>query len=84
MKVDTPLGTHNPDWAVLVEVDGEKKLYFVVESKGAISPDDLRPAEKARIDCGKKHFNALDNGVKFSVKNTFEEFSREYVLLSQA
>ena len=33
-KVPTPLGTYNPDWAVLVEVSGEERLYFVVETKG--------------------------------------------------
>ena len=33
-KIDTPLGTYNPDWAVLVEGDGKEKLYFVVETKG--------------------------------------------------
>src|SRR5690606_18059950 len=27
-KIDTPLGTYNPDWAVLIEVDGKEKLYF--------------------------------------------------------
>ena len=26
-KVPTPLGTYNPDWAVLVEVDGQERLY---------------------------------------------------------
>jgi type III restriction enzyme len=33
-KINTPLGTYNPDWAVLIEKDNEEKLYFVVESKG--------------------------------------------------
>jgi type III restriction enzyme len=33
-KIDTPLGGYNPDWAVLVEIETEKKLYFVVETKG--------------------------------------------------
>jgi type III restriction enzyme len=32
-KVPTPLGTYNPDWAVLVEKDGTERLYFVVETK---------------------------------------------------
>ena len=34
-KVPTPLGTYNPDWAVLVEIDSRGKLYFVVETKGS-------------------------------------------------
>ena len=32
-KVPTPLGTYNPDWAVLVEKDGAERLYFVVEKR---------------------------------------------------
>ena len=35
-KVPTPLGTYNPDWAVLVEVDGDERIYFVVETKGSL------------------------------------------------
>ncbi len=32
----TPLGGYNPDWAVLVEQEGEERLYFVVETKGTM------------------------------------------------
>ena len=58
-KVPTPLGTYNPDWAVLVEKDGEERLYFVVETKGGLFADDLRDKENAKIACGKAHFEAL-------------------------
>jgi len=58
-KVPTPLGTYNPDWAVLVQVDGEERLYFVVETKGSLFIDDLRDNEAAKIACGEAHFNAL-------------------------
>lgn len=57
--VPTPLGTYNPDWAVLVENDGEEKLYFVVETKGSRWWDDLRHKEGAKIKCGEKHFAVL-------------------------
>ena len=58
-KVPTPLGTYNPDWAVLVEVSGEERLYFVVETKGSLFTDDLRDNEAAKIICGEAHFKAL-------------------------
>ncbi|WP_372837458.1 type III restriction-modification system endonuclease [Phaeovulum sp.] len=58
-KVPTPLGTYNPDWAILVEIDGEEKLYFVVETKGSSWWDDLRHKEGAKIACGKAHFAVL-------------------------
>jgi type III restriction enzyme len=73
-KIDTPLGSYNPDWAVLIEKDGEEHLYFVIESKGALFSDDLRPAEKAKIDCGRKHFEALNTDVRFAVANTHDSF----------
>jgi type III restriction enzyme len=58
-KVPTPLGTYNPDWAVLIEVDGQERLYFVVETKGSLFTDDLRDHEAAKIACGEAHFKAL-------------------------
>ena len=51
-KVPTPLGTYNPDWAVLVEKDGAERLYFVVETKSSLFTDDLRDKEGAKIECG--------------------------------
>ena len=61
-KVPTPLGTYNPDWAVLVEKDGAERLYFVVETKGSLFTDDLRGTEGAKIKCGEAHFEALSVG----------------------
>lgn len=78
-KIDTPLGTYNPDWAVLVEVDGKEKLYFVVETKSTLFTDALRPTEKAKIVCGKEHFKALGNDVEFAVTNSMDDFSGRFV-----
>ena len=75
----TPLGTYNPDWAVLVELDGQEKLYFVVESKGSMFAEAIRPTEQAKIDCGKKHFEALDTGVEFTKTDTFDSFMSQVV-----
>ena len=71
-KIPTPLGTYNPDWAVLVEQDGEEKLFFVVETKSSGWWDDLRHQEGAKIKCGEKHFKAIEvesNPAKF-IKST--------------
>ena len=53
-KVPTPLGTYNPDWAVLVEKDGAERLYFVVETKGSLFTDDLRDKEGARSNAARR------------------------------
>ena len=58
-KIDTPLGTYNPDWAIHWKDDQEEQLFFVVESKGSTGFFDLRPKEQGKIDCGKKHFSAV-------------------------
>ena len=61
-KVPTPLGSYNPDWAVLVRTTDGERLYFVVETKGsdgALFGDGLRDLERAKIRCGKEHFGAL-------------------------
>jgi len=64
-KIDTPLGTYNPDWAVLIEKEGTERLYFVVETKSSMSAFDLRSTEEGKIKCGTAHFEALDNDVQF-------------------
>ncbi len=81
-KIDTPLGSYNPDWAVLIELDGREKLYFVVETKGSngsLFVDMLRPSEQAKIDCGRKHFKALDENVDFTVADKFDIFMDKVV-----
>jgi type III restriction enzyme len=75
-KVPTPLGTYNPDWAVLVEKDGAERLYLVVETKPSLYKDDLRDRETAKMACGKAHFEALAVGVnpaQFRVATTLED-----------
>jgi type III restriction enzyme len=78
--VPTPLGSYNPDWAVLVQtVDGER-LYFVVETKGRVDgvllEGDLRGLEDAKIKCARAHFAALateDRPAKYVVATKVAE-----------
>jgi type III restriction enzyme len=75
-KVPTPLGNYNPDWAVLVNKDGTKRLYFVVETKSSLFTDDLRNKESAKIECGKAHFKALavgDNPARYLVARSLSD-----------
>ncbi len=69
-KIDTPLGTYNPDWAVYVK-GIENKIYFVVETKGTDILRDLSPSEQDKISCAIKHFAevAPDVIVSAPVKN---------------
>lgn len=75
-KVPTPLGSYNPDWAVLVVGEnGQERLYFVVETKGGLFTDALRPIEEGKIKCGEAHFQSLAIGespAKYIVERTVE------------
>lgn len=63
-RVDTPVGTYNPDWAIVKQPDGEEaKLYLVRETKGTKEQIKLRGLEWAKLQCGKAHFDEL--GVDF-------------------
>jgi type III restriction enzyme len=73
-QVDTPIGRYNPDWAIVMEnpEDGDPVLYLVRETKGTLKLDDLRPEERRKIACGRRHFeDAL--GVNYRVVTTTKE-----------
>lgn len=66
-KIDTPIGSYNPDWAVVLNTDEGEKLYFVAETKGTENINDLKGTEKKKILCGRKHFEVLDDGINYTV-----------------
>lgn len=78
-KIDTPIGKYNPDWAILIEKDGEEKLYFVVETKGTDQISFLKDSEKNKIRCGKAHFKALGTNVGVAQAKTFDGFLQDHV-----
>ena len=69
----TPLGSYNPDWAVLIERDGHERLYFVVETKSSLFDEDLRDREGGKIKCGTAHFKALAVGENPAVYGKFKD-----------
>lgn len=71
--VPTPIGGYNPDWAIVMDTgEGHDRLYLVRETKGSTDLDKLRPDERRKIACGKKHFtDAL--GVSYGVVTSVAE-----------
>ena len=63
--VPTPVGEYNPDWAIVIEKRDEHGkpmardplLYLVRETKPTLNIDELRPEEKRKVKCGKRHFS---------------------------
>ena len=61
--IPTPVGHYSPDWAIVFHEGKVKHIYFVAETKGTMESLDLRPIEKAKIDCAKKLFAKLSSGL---------------------
>jgi type III restriction enzyme len=75
-EIPTPLGPYNPDWAVVIQLEGRPQGYFVAETKGGSSDEELRGAEAAKIKCGRAHFRALrvmEPPAKYEVVTTVQE-----------
>ena len=64
-KVETPLGTYNPDWAILKH-DGQA-LYLVRETKSTRDFLKLRTSEADKVRCGQRHFETLGLELKVAV-----------------
>jgi type III restriction enzyme len=75
-RIETPIGTYNPDWAVYLERNGEEKLFFVLETKGSTDMIDLRTREQLKIHCGKRHFEALED-VHLQVTKDWSDFKKK-------
>ena len=54
--IPTPLGSYNPDWAVVF--DGDERVYFVAETKGVnkINDSHLSASERGKILAARQHF----------------------------
>lgn len=57
-KIDTPVGQYIPDWAIVKHND--TTIYMVRETKGNKDFLKLRTSEADKINCGRKHFEALN------------------------
>jgi type III restriction enzyme len=67
--IDTPVGTYNPDWAIVKH--HSTTVYMVRETKATKDFRMRRGIENETLRCGERHFDAL--GVSFDVVVTAEE-----------
>jgi type III restriction enzyme len=68
-RIDTPVGEYNPDWAIVKHDD--QTIYLVRETKATRDFLKLRTTERDKVDCGRKHFEALS--VNFEVVTSHRE-----------
>ena len=62
-SIPTPVGHYSPDWAIVFHEGKVRHIYFVAETKGTMDTLNLRPIEKAKIDCARKLFATISNGM---------------------
>ena len=73
-SIPTPVGHYSPDWAIVFHEGEVRHIYFVAETKGTMESMNLRPIEKAKIDCAKKLFSTLSNGmVTYAHVDTYQQ-----------
>ncbi len=81
-QIPTPVGNYAPDWAIAMEVDGIKHIFFIAETKGSMSSMDLTKIELAKIECAEKLFNSISTSkVKYhkvaSYSDLLDEMGKE-------
>ncbi len=72
-KIPTPIGNYNPDWALVINKNNMKHVYFIAETKGTTMIEELRIKEQAKVSCARKHFKAIsDENIKYEVVNDYK------------
>ncbi len=75
--IPTPVGDYNPDWAIAFKEGSVKHVYFVAETKGALSTLQLKGAEQAKIECARRFFRTISEQTKeevvYDVVTDYEE-----------
>ena len=72
--IPTPVGNYSPDWAISFKKGAVKHIFFIAETKGSMDSLNLRPIEKAKIDCAKKLFNKISTvGVKYHEVDSYQK-----------
>lgn len=73
-QIPTPVGNYAPDWAIVMQQDGVKHIFFIAETKGSMSSMDLSAIEKAKIECAEKLFNSIStNKVKYHKVASYQD-----------
>lgn len=76
--IPTPVGNYAPDWAIAMEVDGIKHIFFIAETKGSMSSMDLTKIELAKIECAEKLFNSISTAkVKYHKVTSYSDLLDE-------
>ena len=79
-QIPTPVGNYAPDWAIAMEVDGIKHIFFIAETKGSMGSMEMeiRGIEKAKIECAEKLYNSISTAkVKYHKVTSYSDLLDE-------
>lgn len=75
-KIATPVGSYNPDWAIVFDEAEIKHIYFIAETKGSMSTLQLKEIEQKKIKYAQKHFELLakesQTPIRYDVVDSYE------------
>ena len=71
-SIPTPYKSYEPDFAYLINTQGNQKIFLICETKGYASERDIPPTEQKKIDYAKKFFQKLQEHLGQSVKIYFK------------
>lgn len=58
-KIDTPVGSYSPDWAITMPTPDGERLVLIRETKATLDLNELPASDRLRIQAARRHF-ALD------------------------
>lgn len=73
LSIPTPYRHYNPDFAYYIRTASQKKIFFVVETKGYDSEDAIPADERDNVSYAKKFFQQLDKEVGDDIKVVFKQ-----------
>ncbi len=80
--IDTPYGNYTPDWVIVCRKDSlnspDLGIYFIVETKADRQEDGLQKVERNKIQCGRLHFQAVSDQIRFDWVNSYEDFRGKF------
>lgn len=72
--ISTPIANYSPDWAIVLDKEKVRHIYFVTETKGSDSDSELRKIELLKIHCADEHFKEISGQeVRFSKVSSFDK-----------
>lgn len=73
ISIPTPYKHYNPDFAYYIKTTDNKKIFFVAETKGYDSENDIPEGERANIEYARKFFKQLNKETPDDIRVIFKQ-----------